>query len=209
MNGVTKTKIARVRNDGRWHSRGSDWSTPQELFNKLNAEFKFTLDVCASDWNAKCEKYFTEEQDALKQDWGNNICWMNPPYGKVLMQWIEKAFQSSLNGADVVCLVPSATDLEWWHKFAMKGEIKFIRSRPRFVTKEGKWQQTFSPSTIVIFRHADLKTQAKSKISSFNMGLEVQKSKISSPKLSPTEITSPNPNIQRLHPNLNFCSQRL
>jgi len=31
----------------------------------------------------------------------------------------------------------------------------------------------------------------------FNMGLEVQKSKISSPKSSPTEITSPNPNIRR------------
>lgn len=204
MNGATKTKIARVRNDGRWHSRGSDWSTPQGLFNKLNAEFNFTLDVCASDWNAKCEKYFTEEQDALKQDWGNNVCWMNPPYGKVLKQWIEKAFQSSLNGADVVCLVPSATDLEWWHKFAMKGEIRFIRSRPRFVTKEGKWQQTFSPSTILIFRHTDLKTQAKSKISSFNMGLEVPTS--SSPKLSPTEITSPNPNIKS---NLEFGSKEV
>ena len=84
MNGATKTKIARVRNDGRWHGRGSDWSTPQELFDKLNAEFNFTLDVCASDWNAKCEKYFTEEDNALKQNWGKNVCFMNPPYGTLL-----------------------------------------------------------------------------------------------------------------------------
>lgn len=201
MNGATKTKIARVRNDGRWHSRGSDWSTPQELFNKLNAEFNFTLDVCASDWNAKCEDYFTEKDDALKQDWGKNVCWMNPPYGKVLKQWIEKAFQSSLNGADVVCLVPSATDLEWWHKFAMNGEIRFIRGRPRFVTKEGKWQQTFSPSTILIFRHADLKTQAKSKISSFNMRYQETSSEVS----QMPNGTSDNANINR---NNNGCLTR-
>jgi len=188
MNGATKTKIARVRNDGRWHSYGSDWSTPQELFDKLNAEFNFTLDVCASDWNAKCEKYFTEEDDALKQDWGKNVCFMNPPYGKVLKQWIEKAFQSSLNGADVVCLVPSATDLEWWHKFVMKGEVRFIRGRPRFLTKKGKWQQTFSPSTIVIFRHADLKTQGATP--SFNKDLEVPTS--SSPKLAVANFSKPN-----------------
>lgn len=31
-----QSKIARVRNDGRWHSRGSDWATPQELFDELN-----------------------------------------------------------------------------------------------------------------------------------------------------------------------------
>ncbi len=64
------SKIGRVRNDGRWHSRGSDWATPHELFNELNKEFNFTLDVCASDWNKKCENYFNEEQDGLKQDWG-------------------------------------------------------------------------------------------------------------------------------------------
>ena len=74
------SKIGRVRNDGRWHSRGSDWATPHELFNSLNAEFNFTLDVCASEWNKKCDKYFNEQQDGLKQDWGNNICWMKSPH---------------------------------------------------------------------------------------------------------------------------------
>jgi site-specific DNA-methyltransferase (adenine-specific) len=86
-----KSKIARVRNDGRWHSRGSDWSTPQELFDELDKEFHFTLDPCASDWNAKCKKYFTEKEDGLKQDWGNEIVFMNPPYGKVFNNWMEKA----------------------------------------------------------------------------------------------------------------------
>jgi phage N-6-adenine-methyltransferase len=153
-----KSKIARVRNDGRWHSRGSDWATPSELFYKLDDEFHFSLDVCASDWNFKKRNYFTEEQDGLKQDWGNNVCWMNPPYGKALNDWMEKAWQSYLKGAIVVCLVPSATDTEWWHKFAMRGEIRFLRGRPRFLTKEGTWQQTFSPSVIVIFRTTEDKS---------------------------------------------------
>ena len=144
-------KIGRVRNDGRWHSRGSDWATPQDLFDDLWSEFHFTLDVCASDWNAKVKKHFTEKDDGLKQDWGKNVCWMNPPYGKVLNDWMKKAYESSLKGATVVCLVPSATDTAWWHDYAMKGEIRFLRGRPRFVTPEGTWQQTFSPSVVVVF----------------------------------------------------------
>lgn len=160
INNPTTSKIGRVRNDGRWHSRGSDWSTPQDLFDNLWSEFHFTLDVCASKWNAKAKDYFTEKDDGLKQDWGQNVCWMNPPYGKVLNDWMKKAYESSQpvrgngvgrNGATVVCLVPAATDTNWWHEYAMKGEIRYLRGRPRFQTKEGTWQQTFSPSVIVIF----------------------------------------------------------
>lgn len=147
-------KIGRVRNDGRWHSRGSDWSTPQDLFDSLNKEFHFTLDPCASEWNAKCEKFFTEEQNGLMQDWSKDIVFMNPPYGKVLYDWMKKAYESETT---VVCLVPSATDTQWFHDFALKGEIRFLRGRPRFVTKEGSWQQTFSPSIIVIFRKNEKK----------------------------------------------------
>ena len=152
MNQKNKSKIGRVRNDGRWHSRGSDWSTPQDLFDELDKEFHFTLDPCASDWNAKCKKYFTKKDDGLKKNWTGTV-FMNPPYGKVLNDWMKKAYESARNGkATVVCLVPSATDTAWWHDYAMNGMIKFLRGRPRFVTKEGTWQQTFSPSVIVIFK---------------------------------------------------------
>lgn len=145
------TSIARFRNDGRWKGRGSDWSTPKELFDQLDAEFHFTLDPCASPWSAKCERYFTEEQDRLNQDWGTETVFMNPPYGTALNQWMKKAYESSLNGATVVCLVPASTDLAWFHEYALKGDIRFLRGRPKFVTPEGTWQQTFSPSIIVVF----------------------------------------------------------
>ena len=153
----SKSKIGRVRNDGRWHSRGSDWATPLELFEELDKEFHFTLDVCASDWNKKYKKFFSEKENGLLQNWGKNVCFMNPPYGKVLSDWMKKAFESAKKGATVVCLVPAATDTYWWHEFALRGEIRYLRGRPRFLTKKGEWQQTFSPSVIVIFDSARLK----------------------------------------------------
>jgi phage N-6-adenine-methyltransferase len=144
--------MAHIRNDGRWHGRGSDWGTPQELYEELNSEFRFTLDVCATEANAKHTSYFNEQQDGLVQDWGRNIYWMNAPWGVGLNTWIKKAFESAQRGATVVCLVPAATDLAWWHDYALWGEIRYIQGRPKFVMPEGTWQQTFSPSAIVIFR---------------------------------------------------------
>ena len=146
------SKVGRVRNDGRWHNRGSEWSTPQDLYDQLHREFAFTLDVCAAAWNAKHERYFTVTDDALNRAWDNHTCWMNPPYGRSLNQWMAKAFEAARAGATVVCLVPAATDTAWWHDYAMQGEVRFMRGRPRFVTPEGTWQQTFSPSVLVIFR---------------------------------------------------------
>lgn len=148
---ISISKLSSARNRGRWQGRGSDWATPKELFDEIDKEFHFTLDVCASDWNKKCERYFSEKENGLAQDWGKEICFMNPPYGKEIEKWMEKAYTSALKGATIVCLVPAATDTKWWHEYAMKGEIRFLRGRPRFETPDGKWQQTFSPSVLVIF----------------------------------------------------------
>ena len=57
-----------------YKSNSDEWSTPQELFDVLDAEFHFTLDPCASADNAKCEKYFTASDDGLKMDWGGSQC---------------------------------------------------------------------------------------------------------------------------------------
>lgn len=73
------------------------WATPQDLFDELNAEFGFTLDVCALPENAKCDKYYTPDIDGLKQEW-NGICWCNPPYGREIGKWVEKAYNSAKIG---------------------------------------------------------------------------------------------------------------
>lgn len=135
---------------GMYTSNSEEWGTPQELFNRLNKEFNFTLDVCASEENAKCPKYYTKEEDALKQEWGG-VIWMNPPYGRRIGNWVKKAKETARQGkATVVCLLPARTDTAWWHDYAMKAnEIRLIRGRLKF--GDGKGSAPF-PSAIVVFK---------------------------------------------------------
>lgn len=131
-----------------WSSSTMTWETPISLFKDLNNEFHFNLDVCAEPETAKCDKYFTKSDDALKQEW-NGVCWMNPPYGRDCYKWIEKAYNESLRGCTVVCLVASRTDTKWFHEFAVKGELRFIKGRLKF---GGSNNSAPFPSLIVIFR---------------------------------------------------------
>ena len=124
------------------------WATPQDTFDNLNEEFNFTLDVCANQENAKCTNYYTKEDDGLSQEW-RGICWMNPPYGREIIKWMEKAYKSSLDGATVVCLVPARTDTKWWHEYSMKGECRFIRGRLKF---GGHKNSAPFPSAVVVFK---------------------------------------------------------
>ena len=130
-------------------SATDEWATPPALFDWLQKEFLFDLDVCATPQNAKCDRFFTKADDGLQQDWGRSTSWMNPPYGREISLWMRKAFESSQNGATVVCLVPARTDTEWWHRFAVKGEIRFLRGRLKF--GDADTSAPF-PSAIVIFR---------------------------------------------------------
>jgi len=136
---------------GLMSSLADDWATPRKLFDELDAEFGFTVDVCANAVNHKVDQYFDVEVDGLAQVW-DGVVWMNPPYGRTIKLWMAKAVEAWQGGATVVCLVPARTDTAWWHDYALKGKIRFLRGRPRFITPEGNWQQTFSPSVIVIFK---------------------------------------------------------
>ena len=135
--------------DVNFSSKTDLWYTPQDFFEKWDKDIGgFTLDVCANDENAKCQKYFTELDDGLSKDWSGDICWMNPPHGRSIGKWMEKAYKESLKGATVVCLVPSRTDTKWWHDYAMKGSVTFIKGRLKF--GGAKLSAPF-PSAVVIF----------------------------------------------------------
>jgi len=123
------------------------WATPQDFFDKYNAIYKFEIDVCALPENAKCSKFFSPEQNGLLQEW-KGVCWMNPPYGKTIKEWVKKAYESSLAGAKVVCLLPARTDTKWWHDYCMNGKVEFIKGRLKF--GDSKNSAPF-PSAIVIF----------------------------------------------------------
>lgn len=80
-------------NDGMFTSKTDLWATPKSFFEEVNKEFNFEVDVCALAENAKCEKYFTPEINGLEQDWTQfKSIWCNPPYGKEMHKWIEKAY---------------------------------------------------------------------------------------------------------------------
>lgn len=124
------------------------WATPIDFFQKWSDSIGgFDLDVCANQENAKCSKFFSKEDDGLAQQWIGK-CWMNPPYGKEIGRWMKKAYESSQEGATVVCLVPSRTDTKWWHDYAMKGQITFIKGRLKF--GNSKNSAPF-PSAVIVF----------------------------------------------------------
>lgn len=124
------------------------WSTPQEFFDKLNVEFGFDLDVCATPDNAKCDSYFTKDDDGLKQVW-SGVVWLNPPYGRGIGQWMHKANEAAKDGAIVVCLVPARTDTKWWHDYVIHHEVRFVRGRLKF---GGSKNSAPFPSAVVVMR---------------------------------------------------------
>jgi len=126
------------------------WSTPQKLFDELDAEFHFTLDPCADESNHKCDKYFTEKDDGLKQDWTGEIVFVNSPYGRQLGKWVEKCYLESLKGATVVLLTPARPDTIYQHKFIFPhaSYILYIKGRLHF--NDSKDAAPF-PSQITIY----------------------------------------------------------
>lgn len=134
-----------------YSSKTNEWGTPQDLFDKLNAEFTFTLDPCASKDNHKCDRYFTKDQDGLIRKWQGETVFMNPPYGRQIGLWMSKAYDEALiAGVTVVCLIPARTDTKYWHNYVMKAhEIRFIKGRLCF--NDGEGRAPF-PSAIIVFK---------------------------------------------------------
>lgn len=135
-------------NAGMMTSSTPEWSTPQDLFDKLNSKYKFTLDPCSTDENAKCEKHFTIGENGLSRDWSKDVTFMNPPYGRQIYAWVKKAYETAIEGGAVVCLLPARTDTKWFHEFCTKGNIEFIKGRLKF---GGQKNPAPFPSMIVIF----------------------------------------------------------
>ena len=129
-------------------SKTDNWATPQDYFDSINAEFAFTIDVCASPENAKCRRFYSRSENGLTQEW-QGVCWMNPPYGREISKWVKKAYDSAAFGAVVVGLLPARTDTAWFHDYIYgKAEIRFIRGRLKF---GGSKQSAPFPSMLVIW----------------------------------------------------------
>lgn len=135
--------------DVHYSSKTDNWATPQSFFDRLNTEFNFTLDPCADRDNAKCSRYYTADDDGLAQDWAGERVFMNPPYGRVIGDWVRKAYEESLKGALIVALIPARTDTRYWHDYVMRAkEIRIVKGRLKF--GDGRNSAPF-PSAVVIW----------------------------------------------------------
>lgn len=151
-------------NSALMFSKASDeWSTPQDLFDALHAEFAFVLDAAASRENRKVENYRgpdhlqVEHRNGLVFSWGAGPVWLNPPYSQC-RAFIEKAASEAWDGCTTVCLVPSRTDTRWWHSCVWDAvthqprpgvEVRFLKGRLKF---GGASQGAPFPSVVIIFR---------------------------------------------------------
>ena len=142
-----------IKADALFTSNTCEWETPQNFFDALNEEFHFGIDVCATPENAKCNLFFTLQDDGLKQDWsGHGTVWCNPPYGKTIRLWVQKASETAKEGTTVVMLIHARTDTRWFHDYIYQKpnvEIRFVKGRLKF---GGSNNSAPFPSMVAIFR---------------------------------------------------------
>jgi phage N-6-adenine-methyltransferase len=125
--------------------RGADFevddrTTTREMFDPLDARFEFTIDVAASAINARCLRYYTIEDDGLKQSWAGESVWCNPPYSDI-RPWVEKAWAEDGRARSVVLLLPAnRTEQGWWQDLVepyrdhgTSLHVEFLRGRQRFI----------------------------------------------------------------------------
>ncbi len=146
-------------------SQNMNWCTPQDFFDELNAEFHFVLDVAATERSAKCANFFTPETDGLAQSWScRGAVFCNPPYGREIRKWVQKAYAEAQRGQTIVLLIPARTDTAFFHDYIYgKAEIRFVRGRLTFTDENGNPQRDKSgrampapfPSMVVIYNHTD------------------------------------------------------
>lgn len=132
-------------------SKTGEWATPQDFFNKLDWRFgPFDLDPCAGPENTKCANFFTEAENGLSKDWEGFTCFVNPPYGRGIEEWIKKGYQESRkDNTKVVMLIPARTDTKYWHKYIMKAdEVYFVKGRLKF---GGNENSAPFPSAVIVF----------------------------------------------------------
>ena len=137
-------------------SEKMDWCTPQAFFDRLDGEFHFVLDAAATKENAKCQRFFTPDDDALAQSWNcGGAVFCNPPYGRAIGRWCKKAWEESREMRNpVVMLIPARTDTRYFHDYIYgKAEVRFVRGRLKFEDEKGNAKANAPfPSMVVVWR---------------------------------------------------------
>jgi len=145
-------------------SSSTEWSTPEAFFKRLDDEFVFTLDLCATEDNALCGAFVDKEEDCLSVEWDwvaqdpkRYTAWMNPPWGRGVGKFVQRAYeQSKRHGLRVVCLLPANTDTKWWRDWVWRAsEVRFVTGRLHFVCSDGRTGPCPTGACVVVFDPED------------------------------------------------------
>lgn len=152
--GLVWLAVMKRKMDVHFSSATNEWATPPVLYGWLDSRFHFSLDPCCTHETAKCVKHYTIKENGLSKSWRDETVFMNPPYGREIGKWVEKAWRESKDGATVVCLIPARTDTKWWYKYCTKAaEIIFLVGRVKFYQNGVKLKASAPfPSAVVVFK---------------------------------------------------------
>ena len=117
-----------------WTS-GDDWKTPDWLYQKLNAYYRFDFDPCPF-------MHDTSLWDGLEVEWGQ-CNFVNPPYSRALKEaFILKGVEEYKKGKQCVFLLPVSTSTKIFHEVIMPNAFKidFLRGRIKFAGYNSKME---------------------------------------------------------------------
>ena len=100
---------------GRGNSAVDDRALPASDFEPLNKRYRFTIDVAASEQNAKCARFYTDEDNGLEQSWSGERVYCNPPFSDI-RPWVQKAWQERDAHIIVMLLPANRTEQGWWQE---------------------------------------------------------------------------------------------
>jgi hypothetical protein len=136
--------------------------TPPEVFDPLNDEFRFCVDLAATEKTCRVfydnkhpiylgpDHYDEENRDALTVAWNEytGVGWCNPPYSRGLQaQFIAKASREAKKGFVTVMLLPARPDTTAFHHYIYDKragtwrpgvEVRFIQGRIGFLDENGE-----------------------------------------------------------------------
>ncbi len=143
-----------------------EWRTPHTVFNLLDNEFHFTIDLAASSTNSKLDRFYSKEDSSLEKDWSGEIGYLNPPYSQKktfvikayeTVQNLEENAKTKKNGlknTTIVVVIPAATDHKLWHNYCMKAdEVRFSVGRIQFDDPLANRNRNRLGSAIIVFRY--------------------------------------------------------
>lgn len=132
-------------------SKKQDWGTPTAWFNRLQVEFNFTLDVCATKDNAKLPRFWTPEDDALSKSWACERCWCNPPYGRALPTWSQKVAEEAIFAHIIAFLVPASTSTRWFRELKhLDAKFCLLNGKVKFEAPGINWAAPFHSILVII-----------------------------------------------------------